>query len=150
LKKKDKRFPDHRVPLAPALVIELKEWRRVAGGSPFVFPSPTDPAKPVSREALEKVYRVTLGLAGIHSPHGWRSSMTSNALDNGFNREVVLTATDHTHDTEVALAYDRAERIEQRIALFAWWAEQLVLAQAGGKVSKTKPALTEDEHGSGE
>jgi integrase len=97
----------------------------------------------VSREALEKAYRVTLGLAGIHSPHGWRSSMTSNALDHGFDREVVLTSTDHTHDTEVALAYDRAERFEQRIALFKWWGEQLVHAQAGGKASRAKSTMTE-------
>lgn len=143
LKKKDKRFPDHRVPLAPSLVKELKEWRKVCSNEVFVFPSPADAAKPVSREALEKAYRVTLGLADIHSPHGWRSSMTSNALDNGFDREVVLTATDHTHDTEVALAYDRAERFEQRVALFMWWGEQLVAAQAG-KVSKAGiPATNE-------
>lgn len=136
MKKKDKRFPAHRVPLAQGLVAELREWKKVAGTGCHVFPSPNDATKSISREALEKAYRVTLGLADIHSPHGWRSSLTSQALDNGFNREVVLTSTDHTHDTDVALAYDRGERFDQRVALFNWWAEQLTAAQDGAKQPK--------------
>lgn len=140
LKKKDKRFPDHRVPLAPVIAAELREWRKVAPKSHFVFASPGDPTKCIGREALEKAYRVTLCLADIHSPHGWRSSLTSQAADYRFDKMVVQTSTDHTHDTEVAMAYDRGERFDQRTELFHWWAEQLVASQAGIKVAPPKKA----------
>jgi integrase len=129
MKKKDARFPDHRVPLAPAIAAELREWRQVAAKSRFVFASPNDPAHPISRESVEKAYRVTLGLADRHSPHGWRSALASQALDHDFNRDVVHISCDRSHDSEVALAYDRAERFDQRIALFNWWAQQLAAAE---------------------
>lgn len=134
LKKKDKRFPAHRVPLAPAIATELREWRTVIGGRGLVFPSLDKPGQPISRESLEKAYRVTLELKDKHTPHGWRTSLTSQARDHGFERDLVLLATDHAHDTEVALAYDRGERFAQRVALFDWWGKQLVGAQAGAKI----------------
>jgi len=133
LKKKDKRFPAHRVPLGPTITAELREWRKVAPSGPFVFASPGDATKPIIRDSLEKFYRVTLALADIHSPHGWRSSLTSQAKDHLFDKTVVDIATDHTHDSEVAMAYDRGERFDQRIELYCWWDEQLVAARAGAK-----------------
>jgi len=129
MKKKDGRLPAHRVPLAPEIAAELRDWRKVAPKSRFVFPSPVGASRPIGPESLEKAYRVTLGLDGKHSPHGWRSSLTSQALDNGFNRDVVHLASDRSHDCEVALAYDRGERFDQRIALFNWWAQQLSIAE---------------------
>lgn len=44
LKKKDARFPDLRIPLAPSLVAELRDWRGAIGGKGYVFPSPLIPA----------------------------------------------------------------------------------------------------------
>jgi integrase len=129
MKKKDDRFPDHRVPLAPEIADELRDWRKVAPKSRFVFPSPIDASRPITAEALEKAYRETLNLAGLHCPHGWRTSLTSQALDNGFNRDVVHLASDRSHDSEVAMAYDRGERFDQRIALLNWWAQQLSAAE---------------------
>lgn len=134
LKKKDPRFPDLRLPLAPAIAAELREWRAAIGGRGWVFPSPADVSKPITREALEKFYRVTLGLKDIHSPHGWRSSLTTLAKDAGMDKQVVDLATDHAHDTETAIRYDRGERFQQRIALFSWWAEQLSAAERSAAI----------------
>jgi integrase len=117
------------VPLAPEIAAELRDWRKVAPKSRFVFPSPTDASRPITRESLEKAYRDTLKLDGRHCPHGWRTSLTSQALDNGFNRDVVHMANDREHDSEVALAYDRGERFDQRIELFNWWGQQLSIAE---------------------
>lgn len=148
MKKKDKRFPEHRVPLAPEIVAELREWQKVAPKSRFVFPSPGNASVPIGRESLEKAYRVTLGLDGKHSPHGWRTSLTSQALDNGFNRDVVHMANDREHDSEVALAYDRGERFDQRVELFNWWGQRLSEAEgvairpvAAQEAAKQIPAL---------
>jgi integrase len=124
---------DHRVPLCPEITAELKQWREVFGGRGYVFPSPTG-GKFIGRESIEKVYRVTLGLEGKHSPHGWRSALSTLARDQGFPRDVVELALDHAHDNEVARAYDRGERFTQRVVLFNWWGQQLAAAQRGAKV----------------
>lgn len=124
---------DHRVPLSPQIAAELRAWRKIWGGNGFVFPSPNG-GKHISRESLEKVYRVTLQMDGKHTPHGWRSALATLARDHGFPRDVVELASDRAHDTEVARAYDRGERFSERIKLFNWWGEQLAAAEHGAKV----------------
>lgn len=132
---------DHRIPLGPEIADELRQWKRVSGSKGYVFPSPAG-GKHIGRESLEKVYRVTLGLNGKHSPHGWRSSFSTLARDNGTARDVVELALDHVHDNEVARAYDRGERFDERVKLFQWWGAQLAAAQRGATIIplKTKVA----------
>lgn len=50
------------------------------------------------------------------------------------DKQVVDLATDHAHDTETAVRYDRGERYEQRIALFTWWAIQLLSSEQSAAV----------------
>lgn len=132
---------DHRVPLGGEIVAELREWKNRVGGKGYVFPSPTG-NKHIGCESIEKVYRVTLGLGGKHSPHGWRSAFSTLARDNGTARDVVELALDHAHDNEVARAYDRGERFDERVKLFNWWGKQLATSQLGATIIplKTKAA----------
>lgn len=122
------RHHDHKIVLPPMVATELKKWRLLAPTSDYLFPS-SQGRKHISRESLEKAYRVTLGLADKHSPHGWRSSFSTLARDHGFSREVVELALDHVHDNDVARAYDRGERLQERIRLMYWWGEQLSAAE---------------------
>ncbi len=124
---------DHRVPLCTEIAAELRQWQEVFGRKGYVFPSPAGGTH-IGRESIEKVYRVTLGLNGKHSPHGWRSAFSTLARDQGFQRDVVELALDHAHDNQVARAYDRGERFTQRVELFNWWGEQLATAQRGAKI----------------
>lgn len=132
---------DHRVPLGEEIAAELREWKNKVGGKGYVFPSPTG-GKHIGCESIEKVYRVTLKLSGKHSPHGWRSAFSTLARDNGTARDVVELALDHAHDNEVARAYDRGERFDERVKLFDWWGKQLTAAQRGAMIIpiKTKAA----------
>lgn len=129
MKSREKAF-DHRILLGATIVSELRYWREATGGLGYVFPSPTGRAH-ITHESIEKAYRVTLGMAGKHSPHGWRSALSSLARDEGFSRDVVELTLDHVHDNAVARAYDRGERLAERIRLMAWWDSQLSLAQSG-------------------
>jgi len=140
------RAHDHKVVLGPTIAAELREWRALNGNKGFVFPSPAG-GKHITRESLEKVYRVTLGLADQHSPHGWRAALSTLARDKGdehdkegrttsaaFERDVVELALDHIHDNDVVRAYDRGERLQQRIRLMNWWDGELARAQRGAEI----------------
>lgn len=135
------RLIDHRIPLCAEIAAELRQWKKMFGGKGYVFPSPAG-SKHIGCESIEKVYRVTLNLSGKHTPHGWRSSFSTLARDNGTARDVVELALDHAHDDEVARAYDRGERFDERVKLFNWWGEQLATAQHGATIIplKTKAA----------
>jgi integrase len=127
------RDHDHKIVLGDTIAAELREWRRVAGGKGYLFPSRTNGAH-VTRESIEKAYRVTMNLEGKHTPHGWRAAFSTLARDNGFEREVVELTLDHIHDNDVARAYDRGERLKQRIELMNWWDAQLRQAEHGAEV----------------
>jgi len=103
-----------------------------------VFPSPAG-GKHITRESIEKCYRVTLGLADKHSPHGWRSAFATLACDNGAERDAVELILDHIHDSDVVRAYDRGKRLAQRVQLMNWWNEQLTKAQCGAEVVPLTP-----------
>lgn len=137
-KMKDRsRIGDHRIPLGQEITAELKQWGKLFGRKGYVFPSPTGNAY-ISRESLEKAYRVTLNMAGKHAPHGWRSAFSTLARENGFEQDVVELALDHAHGSEVVRAYDRGERFTQRTELYKWWGEKLSFAQNGAEVIELK------------
>ncbi|TFW16897.1 DUF4102 domain-containing protein [Massilia arenosa] len=115
----------HRIPLCGEIVVQLKAWRAVVGPTTYCFPSPQKRKGHITREGVEKAYRETMGLSGQHSPHGWRSALSTLGREAGFEREVVELALDHAHDNDVAMAYDRGERFEKRIELYRWWAKLL-------------------------
>lgn len=129
MKAKERPF-DHKIILAPTIASEFRIWRASTGGKGFVFPSPS--GRPhITHEALEKVLRVTLGMEGKHSVHGWRASFSTLARDHGFSRDCVELTLDHIADTAVARAYDRGERLAERVKLMYWWDAQLTAAQHG-------------------
>lgn len=134
------RSIDHRVPLSNEIASELRQWQVLSGKKGFVFPSPVG-NEYIGCESIEKMYRETLRLRGKHVPHGWRSSFSTLAKDNSFERDVVELALDHTHDNEVARAYDRGERFDERIKLFNWWGEQLSAAQRGATIIPLKTKM---------
>ena len=131
--KSQNRHHDHKIVLSYVIAEELRAWRCTSGGQGHLFRSPTG-RKHITRESVEKAYRVTLLLDGKHSPHGWRAAFSTLARDHGFERDVVELALDHVHDTDVVRAYDRGERLQQRIQLMTWWGEQLAQAQRGAEV----------------
>lgn len=140
MKVKDRDF-DHVVLLGPTIADELRRWRAAVGASGYLFRSPHGRNPHVTPEAIEKAYRVTLGMgtatgAARHSVHGWRASFATLAKEARdpegrplFPREAVDRALDHVGDSAVARAYDRGERLADRRRLAAWWDAQLTEAQ---------------------
>lgn len=119
------KLVNHRIPIHEPLLTELRNWKKVCRANKgYVFPSDNQVGH-LTREAVEKAYRVTLKLKGLHTPHGWRAALATLARDHGFDRDVVSLALDHVHDNKTEVAYDRGERFKQRVELFRWWASLL-------------------------
>ena len=136
MKKAHDRQHDHVIYLGPTLVRDLREWRAIAGStSDYCFaPLRAGTLPHITRESLEKGYRVTLKLDGTHSAHGWRASFSTLCREQGgFDETVVELALDHIAKTAVVRAYDRGERLEQRVALLAWWDRELTQAEQAAK-----------------
>ncbi len=140
MKRKDTERGPHKVPLPPALRAQMIEWRRADGDcATYVCPGAKD-ATTITREAVEKFYRVALKLANKHSPHSWRTVFSTWANDAGRDAAVVEAQLDHNTGTQVQTAYDRAERLELRRELMKWHEQALVAARDGAKVLPIHPA----------
>ena len=140
MKRKDAERGPHIVPIPSKLLAMMREWRRADGDdAAFVCPAPNRDA-PVTREAVEKLYRRGLGLSGQHSPHAWRSVFSSWARDAGKDGDAIEAQLDHVVGNKVAAAYDRAKRVELRRSLMTWYEAQLLAARDGAEVVPLRKA----------
>jgi integrase len=116
----------------------MKEWHQADGDArSFVCPAPRGDA-PITREAVEKFYRRGLKLTGKHSPHSWRSVLSTWSNDAGEDSDAVESQLDHAMGGKVKAAYDRAKRLQRRADLMAWHEEALIAARDGAKVMQIK------------
>lgn len=134
MKRKDADRGPHQVPISPRLLAEMREWHRVDGsGAVHVCPGPRGNGA-ITREAVEKFYRRGLKLVGKHSPHSWRSVLSTWANDAGEDSDAVEAQLDHAIGSKVKAAYDRAKRLNRRADLMAWHEGALVAARDGAKI----------------
>ena len=114
----------------------------VGFGADWAWRSQERPAKggaaPITREAVEKFYRRGLTLTGKHSPHSWRSVLSTWANDAGEDSDAVEAQLDHATGTKVKAASDRAKRLQRRADLMAWHEAALIAARDGAKVVELK------------
>lgn len=135
MKRKDEARGPHIVPLPPALLAALREWREADGAAAlYVCPAPRDARKPITPEAIEKHYRNALALGGKHSPHSWRSAFSTVAREAGKDGDAVESQLDHVVGNKIAAAYDRAKRLQLRRELMQWYEGQLIAARDGATV----------------
>jgi integrase len=131
VKKGDERF-DHVVPLsaqACQVVQDLHDLMRDEGrGLPdsdqLVF---SRGAAPMGEGAIRQLY-IDAGYRGRHVPHGWRASF-STILNEELRGEgdIIEQALAHTPKDKVKAAYDRAEQMARRRALFDQWGAMLAV-----------------------
>jgi integrase len=141
MKRKDADRGPHLVPLPPRLLTSMREWRRLDGDqAQWICVGPNGNA-PITREAVEKFYRRTLQLAGRHSPHSWRTVLSTWANDAGEDSDAVEAQLDHGIGTKVKAAYDRAKRLQRRADLMAWHEAALLAARDGAEVVPLTRAL---------
>lgn len=114
---------EHRVPLSRRAVATLERAKEYKDESGLVFPSIR--GKQISDNTLSKLLRENeIG----STPHGFRSSFRTWVSE-------VLTSTPHevgelclAHETRsaTALAYDRTDKLAQRVPIMQAWADFLI------------------------
>ena len=121
---------EHLVPLAPQVVVILRELHDLPGSddSSFLFPSPSREGCMSYNTMLFALYR--MGYHGRATVHGFRS-MASTALNEmGFRPDVIERQLAHEERNKVRAAYNRAEYLSERRAMMNRWADYL--DEAGG------------------
>jgi integrase len=122
-----KRHSDHRVPLAPDAVALLRTLYRERE-STLLFPSPLKPGSPVSDNTMRKLMR-EMG-EGDAVPHGFRSTFSTWAADQGYDSQLIEAALHHKDENKVRKAYQRTDFLERRRPLMEEWAAYLAGIEA--------------------
>lgn len=135
----------HLVPLSKPVLELLAELRTLTGESELFFPSPFDPAEPMSEGTLINAIKYGLGYVGEMTAHGTRTVFSTWWSEQGFHVEAIERQLAHAPRDKVRDAYSRAEYIEERRKMMEAWAKFCTESEAGAKViplrgSRTKPA----------
>lgn len=133
----------HRVPLSPLALALIREARDLAGGSPWLFPSPRKDG-PVDPPAINHALYRTLPDLGLENvtPHDLRRTAASGMTALGVPRLTVSKILNHV-ETSVTAIYDRrGYDNEKRHALDAW-AARLEEIVSGKPASSNVVSLAE-------
>ncbi len=133
MKRKDEERGPHVVPVPSRLLALLAQWHD-EDGSDRDYVCPSRDAEPITREAVEKFYRRGLGLSGRHSPHSWRTVLSTWANDAGKEWDVIEAQLDHEVGSKVKVAYDRGKRLDRRAELMEWYEGMIYAARDGANV----------------
>jgi len=122
----------HVVPLTKpvqAIVRQLDEM----SGTGLLLESSAKPGQPISENTmLFALYR--MGYKGRMTVHGFRA-LASTVLNeqSGFPHDVIERQLAHKESDAVRAAYNRAEYLDQRRKMMAWWSAWLADAAQGQK-----------------
>lgn len=116
----------HLVPLSAAAVAVLRQAANMQPGDAdwpvagLVFPG-RGKNSPIGENAVRALY-ASAGFGGRHVPHGWRASFSTilNELEPD-RRTDIDRALAHAPKDKVEAAYNRAEQLDRRRALFDRW-----------------------------
>ncbi|WP_441295683.1 tyrosine-type recombinase/integrase [Pseudomonas aeruginosa] len=109
--------PAHR---ALALLEAIKPY---SGHREYVFPHCNSQT---ANMALKR-----MGFEGRLVSHGMRSMASTILNEHGWNPEMIEVALAHVDKDEVRSAYNRADHIERRRPMMAWWSEHIQEAATG-------------------
>lgn len=124
---------EHIVPLSRQAVAILRELHPVTSHRPYVFES-VRPGRPLSENTMNTALR-TMGYSGdMMTPHGFRASASTLLHELGWAPEVIELQLAHAQRSQVAAAYNRSARLEERRRMMQTWADYLDSLRDGANV----------------
>ena len=119
---------EHTVPLSSQVVSLFRELREMQtallGDSELCFPSPRARSRHITSESLMCALKVIHGQPDI-TVHGFRTSFSTLARENGFNPHHVEKQLAHQLKDAVEAAYNKAEYLKPRRKMIQAWADYL-------------------------
>ena len=114
---------EHRVPLSRQALEVLQQAKRLSWDSQLIFPSDRNPGKPLSDNALSKLFR-DLEIGAV--PHGFRSSFRVWAEEqSSASWAAIELCLAHTVGSNTERAYFRSDLLDQRRQLMQAWGDFL-------------------------
>lgn len=120
----------HIIPLteqALALLEAIKPW---SGNREYVFPADRDPRTHCNSQTANMALK-RMGFEGRLVSHGMRSMASTILNEQGWDSELIEVALAHVDKDEVRSAYNRADYIERRRPMMAWWSDHIQEAATG-------------------
>lgn len=114
----------HVVPLADWTLELLKELHALTGGTPYLFPSRTNPSGHISDMTLTRIME-RLGYKGIATPHGFRSLASSVLNEQGYNPDAIERQLSHIDENRIRAAYNCSDYMDERREMMQWYADFL-------------------------
>ncbi|WP_122425041.1 integrase domain-containing protein [Pseudomonas viridiflava] len=124
-----KRRP-HAIPLTEHALALLETIKPYSGHREFVFPADRDPRTHCNSQTANMALK-RMGFEGRLVSHGMRSMASTILNEQGWDPELIEVALAHVDKDEVRSAYNRADYIERRRPMMAWWSDHIQEAATG-------------------
>lgn len=125
-----KKKKPHTVPLTPQSLALLEIMKSISSRSEFVFPSDRTLKMHINASTANMALK-RMGFDKKLVAHGLRSLASTALNQQGFDGDVIEAALAHTGKNEVRNAYNRADYLERRKPIMAWWSEYIDKAATG-------------------
>ncbi|MEQ9546419.1 MAG: tyrosine-type recombinase/integrase [Marinobacter sp.] len=127
------KVPDHKVPLPHQAIEILTTLYQITGNRSFVFEA-IKPGRPLSENTINTALRSMGYDSQTMVGHGFRATASTLLHEMGWSPEVIELQLAHRQKNQVAAAYNRSARIEERIKMMQQWANYLDSLKSGGQV----------------
>ena len=124
-----KRRP-HTIPLTDQALSLLETLKQLSGNREYVFPSDRNPRTHANSQTANMALK-RMGFQDRLVSHGLRSMASTILNEHGWDPELIEVALAHVDKDEVRSAYNRADYIERRRPMMAWWSEHIQNAATG-------------------
>lgn len=120
----------HRVPLTDEAIAVLEKIRPWSGRREHVFPGRANPRTHINSQAVNQILSRN-GFKGRLVAHGLRALGSTTLNEQGFPADHIEAALAHADTNKVRAAYNRADYLEERREMMAWWSDHIEQARKG-------------------
>jgi integrase len=116
---------EHRVPLSRQALAIIEELRAITGHGRYLFPAIHKSGRPISEMTLNGALQ-RLGYShDEHVTHGFRTTASTLLNEMGVDSDLIELQLAHQERNAVRRAYNRAERLPERVTMMQAWADYL-------------------------
>ncbi len=125
-----KKRRTHIIPLTQHALALLEAIKPYSGHREYVFPADRNPRTHCNSQTANMALK-RMGFEGRLVSHGMRSMASTILNEHAWDAELIEVALAHVDKDEVRSAYNRADYIERRRPMMAWWSEHIQKAATG-------------------